>query len=123
MKASEALERKLARLLSEPDNHEIYNDIGVILYALEDFENSRVYLQKAYELEPEDPYIMYNYASVLYSVFEWRQAAQILSKYLEQRPEDKEAAEKAADAWYMAGEYGFAAAYGNLAAKRGSLNA
>jgi tetratricopeptide (TPR) repeat protein len=119
MNGRDMLKRKLERLLKEPENHELYNDIGAMLYELKDYENAQNYLKKAWELSPSDANILYNYAHALYALFEWRRAAEVFGAYLELRPKDRAAIEKTADAYYQLGEYGLAATCIGLLSEQG----
>jgi len=103
------LERKLDKLLKDPDNPQLFNEIGVLLYQAKDWENAELYLQRAYILAPSDKDIMYNYASLLYSQLKWQKAIAVFQDYLKLAPDDKGVGEKIADAYYQLGKYDLAA--------------
>lgn len=109
MSGFDDLKRKLDRLLKEPGNSELYNDIGVLLFQYKDFENAEKYLQKAYELDSLNEDILYNYASVLYYRLRLRKAVSVFKSYLELCPNDKEVIKKIGDSYYQLGKYAFAA--------------
>ncbi|MBS4025592.1 MAG: tetratricopeptide repeat protein [Clostridia bacterium] len=101
----EDLERKLEQLLKEPGNPHLFNQIGVLLYEVEDWQSANVYFQRGYELSPQDQDILYNYAALLYQQAQWQQAIPIYQAYLEAQPEDKEVLQRVGDIYYLLGEY------------------
>lgn len=105
----EDLERKLDQLLEEPGDARIFNEVGVLLYRVKDWENAEMYLQKAYELNPANPDILYDYALLLYLQSHWQKAVSIYQAYLELYPDDRGAMEKMGDCYYQLGEYEAAA--------------
>lgn len=109
MNAIEDLERKLDQLLEDPDDAQLFNDIGVLLYQVRDQKNAELYFQKAYELNPAKEDILYNYASLLYLQCHWQKAVTIYLNYLKLHPEDGKVAEKVGDCYYQLGEYDQAA--------------
>lgn len=119
MNDREMLKRKLGRLLKEPSNHELYNEIGILLYDLNDYVNAEKYFDRARELSESDTDVFYNDALALYALFDWRKAAVLLSEYLNRQPDDRAAIEKIADAYYHLGEYALAAKYECLLSHQG----
>lgn len=109
MSAIEDIERKLDKLLKEPNNPQLYNDIGVLLFQLGDYENSLLYQQRAYELDSLDRDILYNYALLLSKQSQYSKAVAIYEIYLQLFPNDSEVIEKAGDAFYVLGRYELAA--------------
>ncbi len=105
MDSCEALQRKLNALLREPGEARHYNETGVWLFRLKDFENSLKYLEKACALCPDDTDILYNYASVLYMLAHWARCADALESLLKQEPENKKAWGYLAHACYCMGQY------------------
>jgi tetratricopeptide (TPR) repeat protein len=103
------LERKLDQLLKEPNNSQLFNDIGVLLCQVKDLENAEIYLQKAYELNPSSKDILYNYATLLYLKLKWWEAISIYQAYSELDPNDTEVIEKIGDSYYQLCEYELAA--------------
>lgn len=109
------LERKLELLLRSPRDAGVYNDIGVILYQMNDPENAEAYLHRAYELLPSNPDILYDYAVILFARLKWREAIPILEKVLDVDPKSIEIRAKIGDAYYQLGKYDEAAkTYGTL---------
>jgi type IV pilus assembly protein PilF len=111
MNCLDSLNRKLGRLIREPDNHELYNDIGVLLFELKDYGNAQKYLACAWEIAPSNPDILYNYAQALYACFEWSKSVEIFKQYVVFQPNDNTAIEKIADACYQLGDFCSAARY------------
>lgn len=109
MNTIDDLERKLDQLLEEPDDAQLFNDIGVLLYLVKDQKNAELYFQKAYELNPINRDILYNYASLLHLQCHWRKAVTIYQDYLKLYPDDREVAEKLGDCYYQLGGYDQAA--------------
>lgn len=99
------LKRKLDRLLSAPDDAGLYNDIGVLLYRLKDWENAENYLCRAYELLPSDPDILFDYAVILCRNRKWRKALPLFQLLLRDDPGCRKIIEKAGDACYHLGKY------------------
>jgi predicted Zn-dependent protease len=110
------LTRKLDTLPREPNNHALYNDIGVMLYERNDYINAQKYLERAWALSPSTPDILYNYAHALYACFDWPEAIEMLKAYLELQRDDKAAIEMIAEAYYQLGDYRSAARYQNTLA-------
>ena len=105
----DVLEKKLNQLFKEPDNSELLNNIGGLLYQLKDFKNAEMYLQRAYELNPSEKDILYNYASILYFQLKWQDACSVFRIYSELNPDDKMVFECMRDCFYHLGEYDSAA--------------
>jgi tetratricopeptide (TPR) repeat protein len=103
------LDRKLDQLLNEPENEELLNDIGVLLYQLKDFDNSEKYLQRSHSLSPENPEILYNYGYVLYRRYRIHMAITVFTGYLQLKPGDVEIIEKLGDCYYQTTQYALAA--------------
>lgn len=99
------LNRKLDRLMTEPDNADLYNTIGTILCRFKDWDNAEKYLQRAYELNPIDKDILYNYTVILYLRQKYREAASFCRAGLEIEPRDPRFLEKLGDICYLQGEY------------------
>lgn len=114
MNCLDSLNRKLGRLTKEPNNHELYNDIGVLLYELKDYGNAQKYLTRAWEIAPFIPDILYNYAQALYACFDWLKSVEIFQQYMAFQPNDNTVIEKIADACYQLGDFCSAARYQNL---------
>ena len=119
MNPIENLERKLDQLLREPDNSELINEIGVILYQMKDWKNAEIYLQRAYQMNPNDDDILYNYAFILYFDSKWEKAIPILKTYLSLNPDEPEIIKKLGDSYYHLGEYEPAAAMYEQLRKKG----
>ncbi len=109
MNQIEDLERKLDRLLKEPDNPQLFNEIGVFLYQLKDWKNAERYLKRACQLDGGDADILYHNALLLYLQSQWKKAAKVCEAYLEIHQDNREAIEKAGDSYYQLGEYEAAA--------------
>jgi len=109
MNIIEELERNIDQLLRKPDDAQILNDIGVLLYQLEDWKNAEMYFHRAWELDPVNKDILYNYGLLLYLQFRWQEAINIFEHYLELHPNDMEVIEKMGDSYYQLGEYESAA--------------
>ena len=105
MESFEDFDRKLDRLMKEPTNSQLFNELGVLLYQAKDWKNSEEYFQRAYELNSSNKDILYNYASLLYLNSKLYEAISIYKYYLEHDPNDKEVIEKARDIYYQLGEY------------------
>ena len=99
------LQRKLDRLMMEPDNAGLYNAIGAMLCRLEDWDNAERYLHRAYALSPSDRDILYNYTEILYLRQKYRDAASVCRATLEIEPRDPGFLEKLGDICYLQGEY------------------
>ncbi|NMB96948.1 MAG: tetratricopeptide repeat protein [Clostridiaceae bacterium] len=104
MNIIEDLERKLDQLVRMPDDPRILNDIGVLLYQLEDWKNAEMYLQRAWELDPTNKDILYNYGLLLHLQFKLQEAVRIFEVYLELYPDDRDVVEKMGDSYYQLGE-------------------
>ncbi len=105
------LERKLDRLVKEPENPQLYHEIGVMLYEAGDFQNAEMYLHRAYELTPLDKDILYNYASLFYFQSEFLKDIPLYQACLQLEPDNQDIIEKVADSYYQTGEYESAAKY------------
>jgi tetratricopeptide (TPR) repeat protein len=105
----ENLERKLDRLLKEPDNSKLFNEIGAFLYQMKDWENAEMYFERALKLNPVDEEIMYNYALLLCQQYQWDKAIPAFEAYLELHQDDQEIMKKMGDSYYCLGEYESAA--------------
>jgi Flp pilus assembly protein TadD len=103
--------RKLLKLPKDPTNQELLNDIGVMLYELNDYENARSYLARAREFSPANRDILYNYAHALYACLDWQQSAELFKDYDTIYGPEKSVIEKIADAAYQLGDYQTAAKY------------
>jgi Flp pilus assembly protein TadD len=103
--------RKLQKLPKDPANQELMNDIGVMLYEMNDYENARSYLARARELSPANHDILYNYAHALYACLDWQQSAELFKEYGAIHGAEKSVIEKIADAAYQLGDYQAAAKY------------
>lgn len=111
----EDLERKLDRLMTDPTNPQLFNEIGIILYQLKDEKSALMYFERAYELCPLDGDILYNYGVVLHVQYKWRKAISIYQDYLQLYPDDNKIIEKMGEAYYQLGDYDLAAnMYGML---------
>jgi tetratricopeptide (TPR) repeat protein len=99
------LNRKLNRLMKEPDNAGLYHSIGTILCQFKDWDNAERYLQRAYELRPWDRDILYNYAVTLYLRQKYREAVLVCRAGLKTDPKDPKLLEKLGDICYLQGEY------------------
>ena len=99
------LNRKLDRLMMDPDNAELYNTIGTILCQVKDWGNAEHYLRRAYALNPSDRGILYNYAGILYLRQKYRKAASVCRAGLKLDPTDPGLLEKLSDICYLQGEY------------------
>ena len=117
MKSIDDLQRKLDKLLMEPGNSRLFNEIGILLYQMNDPENAGAYLQRAYQLCPADLDILSNYAFVLYSQCRWQEAVPIYQAYLALDPNHAEVREKLRDLYYQLGEYQEAAKIANNSRK------
>lgn len=103
------LNRKLDRLMTEPENAGLYHGIGTILCRFKDWDNAEGYLRRAYELCPSNRDILYEYAAILYLRYKYREAASVCREGLAIDPRDPELLERLGDACYLQGEYGEAA--------------
>lgn len=101
----EDLERKLDQLLKEPTNPHFFNEIGVLLCRVKDWENAEMYFQRAYQLNTLNSDILYNYASFLYQRAQFQKAIPIYQAYLELHIDDKKVLQKMGDCYYLLGEY------------------
>lgn len=99
------LERKSDKMRRSPDDAKNYNDIGVILYQLKDWDNAEKYLCRAYELDPAYPDTQYNYGMLLYHRLKWREAISVFQVYLSSNPDDRKVREKTGDAYYHLEKY------------------
>ena len=79
MNIIEELERNIDQLLRKPDDAQILNDIGVLLYQLEDWKNAEMYFHRAWELDPVNKDILYNYGLLLYLQFRWQEVLTFLN--------------------------------------------
>lgn len=109
MNSVEDLERKLDQLLKEPDNSQLFNEIGVLLYQMKDLKSAEMYLLRAYQLSTINEDILYNYGLLLYLNSQWEKTIHIYKAYLELHENDKEVMEKMGDSYYLLGEYESAA--------------
>jgi Putative Zn-dependent protease, contains TPR repeats len=110
MNSIEHMDQLLDRLMKDPDNPLLLNEIGVLLYHMKDWNNAEQYFRRAFELSPADEDVLYNYGSFLYFTARWDEAASIFKEYLTLRPDDSEIAHKYGDSCYLAGSYQSAAA-------------
>ena len=117
MKNITDLQRKLDKLIKEPANPQLYNEIGVFLYQIRDLANAELYLGMAYELCPKDLDILYNYALLLCTQFRWQEAVRIYQAYLELEPNNDKIRSKLRDLYYQLGNYLEAARYGSIIGK------
>ncbi|WP_163538223.1 tetratricopeptide repeat protein [Gracilibacillus sp. YIM 98692] len=101
----EVLQRKLDQLMKEPDNPDLYNDIGVLLYQLKDWHNAEMYLQKAYQLDSSNKDVLYNYAQLLNEQYQWEKSISIYTAYLDMEPNDIEVIQKVGNTCYLIGDY------------------
>ncbi|SCG83156.1 hypothetical protein DW1_1586 [Proteiniborus sp. DW1] len=108
MNIIEDLDRKLDQLTKNPTNSCILNDIGVLLYRVNDWENAEKYFHRAYELDSKNGDILFNYALILYKQDKFREAIFIYEAYLKFYEYDKEVIQKLGDCYFMIGEYGLA---------------
>jgi Flp pilus assembly protein TadD len=109
------LNRKLDQLLQEPENSELLNDIGVLLFQLKDFENAEKYLKRSNDLSPCNPEILYNYALLLYHRYQLTNAVAAFNAYLRIDPNNTQVIEKLGDCYYRTGNFQLAAeTYGLL---------
>ena len=99
------MQRKLCALLRESGEAKRYNETGIWLYRLKDFENAMKFMEKAHTLCPGDTDIMYNYASALYMMARWENCAEAFESLLLLEPENKQAREKLMHARYCLGQY------------------
>ncbi|MFZ7103241.1 MAG: tetratricopeptide repeat protein [Peptococcaceae bacterium] len=99
------LERKLDCLIKEPENFLLFNQVGVILYQVQDWKNAELYFQRAYQLNPADQDTLYNYAFLLYRQGQFQKAVILYEAYLEIEPLNQEVRQKAGDCYYLLGEY------------------
>lgn len=105
MKIIDSLNRKLDKLVKEPNNCEYYNDVGVILYQLKDFENCELYLKRAHQLAKTNREILYNYAIVLEKQFKLEKAAKMYESYLKLGRDDNHIAQKLEEIKYRLKDY------------------
>lgn len=99
------LEKRLTSIEHEPINPLLLNQVGVILYRLEDYENADKYFKKAYELDPNYKDILYNYAFNMYKRAKWGKAIDLLESYLQVDSGHKKAIEKLADCYFQQEKY------------------
>ncbi|SDI30957.1 tetratricopeptide repeat protein [Alteribacillus bidgolensis] len=99
------LQRKLDQLIKESNNPVLYNEIGVLLYQLNDWNNAEMYLQKACQLDSSDEDVLYNYAEILYKQSQWEKSISMYNAYLEIQPHDIEVMQKAGNSYYLIGDY------------------
>lgn len=99
------LQRKLDRLMMEPDNADLYRSVGTILRQVRDWDNAERYLCRAYALGPSDSGMLCDYADILYRRLKYREAAVVCRAGLKIGPEDPELLEKLGDVCYLLGEY------------------
>jgi len=105
MNIYENLEKKLDSLLINPSNSQLYNEIGVLLYEISDFDKSQMYLEKAYHLCPKDKDVLYNYGLLLYHKLKLKEAKSIFKKYIKVEPNDIDVLEKMVDVYYRLDDY------------------
>jgi len=99
------LNRKLDRLMMQPDNADLYNAIGTILCRLKDWDNAERYLARAYALSPPDRDILCNYTVALYRKQKYGEAVSVCRMGLELAPQDPGFLQKLADIYYLQGAY------------------
>ncbi len=100
----EALNRQLDKAVRDPANTNAINAIGVMLYQLGDLENAQRYLQRAYCLDSLNIDYIYNYSRVLYDNQKYQEVIEVLKPCFEKR-HDPEIIIRAADCYYMMGDY------------------
>lgn len=99
------LERKLDLLIQDSLNPYLYNEIGVILFQMKDWENAKKFFQRARELMPDNTDFLFNLGIVLYKQSEWELAKTTFQKYLQINPSDVQIIQKLGDTFYLLGEY------------------
>ncbi|WDV47440.1 hypothetical protein PV797_07115 [Clostridiaceae bacterium M8S5] len=120
----EKLKTILERLIMQPTNYRMFNDIGVILYQLRDYENSYRFINRAYELDKTNKTILYNYASILYECSKFKEAVEIYKECLNTNQSSTEIMQSIIDCYYILGKYELAtkALYDLEKAKVGEQN-
>jgi len=99
------LKRKLDKILKDPNNPQLFNEVGVLLYRVNDLKYAERYLRRAYELNPSLADILYNYATLLYSQMKWKEAIPIYQDLFVIESNNKEVIEKVGDSYYQLGSY------------------
>ncbi|QOX63394.1 tetratricopeptide repeat protein [Anoxybacterium hadale] len=106
------LERRLERLLMEPDQPKRYNDVGVPLLELEEIELAEMYFQKGYQmmkarqelkLESEELKLLENYGLVLYRLGRYDEALTIYQEALQFDIENEKILEPLGELSYLLG--------------------
>jgi len=76
-KARRLLERRLAK---EPDNHWLLTRLGTTYYEQQDYEKALGFSQKAFQIAPHCPLVLFDLASTLEMLGEDAQAVKIYAK-------------------------------------------
>ncbi|WMJ24050.1 tetratricopeptide repeat protein [Paludicola sp. MB14-C6] len=95
----------LKKLIKEPNNAQYYNDVGVLLYQLKDFENAYQYLNKAYEHSPCNANILYHYALILETQNKLENALLLYKEYYKRYSNETFVIEKIQELSYRLGIY------------------
>ena len=89
-KIEEAEKCFLEILNEDPKNKEAYNNLGVISFQRQDFEQALGYLTKVLEIDPFHKDAILNYSALLKSTNRFYDSAPILEKAIERFPDDQE---------------------------------
>ncbi|MBW2340816.1 MAG: glycosyltransferase [Deltaproteobacteria bacterium] len=89
-KIEEAEKCFLEILNQDSQNKEVYNDLGVIAYQRQDFEQATNYLVRSLEIDPFYKDAVINLSNVLRTLNQLHEAVSFLEKITERYPEDTE---------------------------------
>lgn len=99
------LQRGLDKLLKDPENYQLYNEIGVVLYQMKDWDLAETYFRRAYRLNIGNIDVLYNYAVILHKQFKYDKAVSVYQEYLSLVEEDDNVRIKLGECFYLLGEY------------------
>ncbi|UCG66827.1 MAG: hypothetical protein JSW12_07430, partial [Deltaproteobacteria bacterium] len=89
-KIEEAEKCFLEILNQDSQNKEVYNDLGVIAYQRQDFEQATNYLVRSLEIDPFYKDAVINLSNVLRTLNQLHEGVSFLEKITERYPEDQE---------------------------------
>ena len=101
----DAFLRNVNKIIKDPSNPQLYNAVAVFLYKLDDFNNAKKYIERAYMLDGEDDNILYNYAMILYKSLNFRRAIDAIAEYNIKKREYTELLKILSDCYYNISQY------------------
>jgi len=94
----------------DPERADVWNNLGAAICrkadcSKESLEQSLFFYEKAIDLEPNNPHMLFNYGFALHKLERWNDSIEYFDKVLNLTPDDYEAWQHRGDSLAMLGEY------------------